>query len=91
MPSLEHLELTNMFLGPELASFFVDRAERPLSLSLTNVKPDANYGRGYTWKQFFDRLVESRVFFWRLDWARRQCPSASPGACGDRSRKPKRS
>lgn len=75
MPFLEHLELANMFLGPELSRFLVERAERPMSLSLTSLKADdVEFGQGYTWERFFDQLVESRVFIWRLEWA----PSSAP-------------
>ncbi|KAL8301238.1 hypothetical protein RB597_001917 [Gaeumannomyces tritici] len=75
MPFLEHLELANMFLGAELAGFLVGRAERPMSLSFTNIKADdVVAGKGYAWKQFFDELVENRVFIWRLEWV----PSSTP-------------
>ncbi|KAL8402721.1 hypothetical protein RB596_009187 [Gaeumannomyces avenae] len=75
MPFLEHLELANMFLGPELAGFLVGRAERPILLSFTNIKADdVVAGKGYAWKQFFDELRENRVFIWRFEWV----PSSTP-------------
>ncbi|EJT75199.1 hypothetical protein GGTG_05136 [Gaeumannomyces tritici R3-111a-1] len=93
MPFLEHLELNNMFLGPELGDFLVGLgADRPLSLCLDNLKPDDHSSLlpGYTWKEFFDRLVDSRVSIWRFRLAPTEVPVRSSPAHEIMARDPSR-
>ncbi|KAH8652213.1 hypothetical protein BX600DRAFT_472126 [Xylariales sp. PMI_506] len=69
LPELQHLELRDMFISPELADFIIAHAQTSLkSLALHNCHAEtSNVDNPYTWTRFLSRLDCDDVRLTRLD------------------------